>query len=163
MRRYGEGEQLLQQGLARLPELAKVTRVHLADLKLDEGDPVAARAVLAQIPPDFSYNEDPWVARFMAALYLRDYDEASQAIAVTPANFNPDAFIGQPRARGDNQKAQAAFAAARKSLDATWDNDPKDESYFAQVAALDAGLDRKEKAIREAKHAVELMPISKAS
>jgi TolB-like protein/Tfp pilus assembly protein PilF len=172
MRRYGEEEQWLQQGLSRLPELTNVARAHLANLKLDEGDPVAAREVLAQIPQDFSYNEDPWVARFMTALYLRDYDEASRVIATTPANFR-DAFVGQSpqswadgqiaRARSDKLKAQGAFAAARQSYDATWSNVTKDESYFAQIAALDAGLGRKEKAIREAKHAVELMPISRDS
>ncbi|MFZ3377037.1 MAG: protein kinase, partial [Chthoniobacterales bacterium] len=173
MRRYGEGEQLLLEGLARLPKLTNVTRVHLAQLKLDEGDPVAARAVLAQVPQDFSFDKEPWVARFTAALYLRDYSEASRAVAATPANFNPDTFVGQPpqsradgqiaRARGDKQRAQAAFAAARRSFDTTSSQAPKDESYFTQVATLDAGLGRKEEAIREAKHAVELMPIAKDS
>ena len=38
------------------------------------------------------------------------------------------------RARGDKQKALAVFAAARKKLDATWGDKPKDEEYFAQVA-----------------------------
>ena len=36
-------------------------------------------------------------------------------------------------------------------------------SYFAQVAMLDAGLGRKEDAIREALRAVDLMPIAKDS
>ena len=55
------------------------------------------------------------------------------------------------------------FSAARKKLDATWDDKPKDEGYFAQVAMLDAGLGRKEDAIREALRAVELMPSAKSS
>ena len=63
--------------------------------------------------------------RFKAALYLRDYDAANRVIAATPAKF---AFVygpGQPPeswadgqvalARGDKQKAQAVFAAARKT------------------------------------------------
>ena len=40
---------------------------------------------------------------------------------------------------------------------------PKDADYFAGVAKLDAGLGRKEEAIREARQAVELMPIAKDS
>ena len=37
------------------------------------------------------------------------------------------------------------------------------QSYFADVARLDAGLGRKEDAIREARRAVELVPIAKDS
>ena len=55
------------------------------------------------------------------------------------------------------------FAAARKEVDATWSEKPKDEEYFREVAVLDAGLGRKEDAIREALRAVDLMPIAKDS
>ena len=67
------------------------------------------------------------------------------------------------RARGDKQKALAVFAAARKKMDATWGDKPKDEEDFEVVARLDAGLGRKEDAIREARRAVDLMPIAKDS
>ena len=67
------------------------------------------------------------------------------------------------RARGDKLKAQAAFAAARKKRDATWENKPKDEGDFAKIARLDAGLGRKEEAIHDAWRAVDLMPIAKDS
>jgi tetratricopeptide (TPR) repeat protein len=107
----------------------------------------------------------------MAALYLRDYDAANRVIATTPAKFMDDAFDGPSgwayghvaRARGDKQKALAVFAAARKKLDATWGDKPKDEEYFAKVAMVDAGLGRKEDAMREARRAVDLMPIGKDS
>jgi tetratricopeptide (TPR) repeat protein len=109
----------------------------------------------------------------MAALYLRDYDAANRVIAATPAKFADQALGGQPseswadgqvaRARGDKQKALAAFAAAHKKLDATWGDKPKDDEYFRQVAGLDAGLGRKEEAIRQALRAVDLKPIAKDS
>jgi tetratricopeptide (TPR) repeat protein len=97
--------------------------------------------------------------------YLRDYDAAGQVIAATPAKFaDVDARSwadGQiARARGDKQKVQSVFAAARKWLDAAWD---KHEEYFAVAACFDAGLGRKEEAIREARHAVDLVPIAKDS
>src|SRR5262249_53947693 len=42
-----------------------------------------------------------------------------------------------------------------------WSGDkPKDASYFSSVATIDAGLGRKEEAIREARQAVEIMPIA---
>ena len=42
-------------------------------------------------------------------------------------------------------------------------NTSKDEAYFKRIARFDAGLGRKEDAIREALRAVELMPIAKDS
>jgi tetratricopeptide (TPR) repeat protein len=172
MRRYNEWEQLFAKdaasGLLRDPW----TQLWLAELKLAQGEPVAAQPLLAQVPLEFSPIEWIWRIRFEAALYLRDYDAANRVIAATPAKF---AFVhdGQPpeswadgqvaRARGDEQKAQAVFAAARKRLDATWENKVKDDSYFGAAAELDAGLGRKEEAIREALRAVDLMPIAKDS
>ena len=80
-------------------------------------------------------------------------------IAATPAKLADEAFGGPSgwaegqiaRARGDKQKAQAAFAAAREKMEAQQGDKPKDADYFAGVARLDAGLGRKEEAIREAR------------
>jgi tetratricopeptide (TPR) repeat protein len=140
-------------------------------MKLAQGDPVAARSLLQQVPPEYSGGSWIWDPRFKTALYLRDYDAAKRVIAATPAKFADDAFGGPSdwaeglvaRARGDNQKALAGFAAARKKLEAKLGDKPKDVDYFAGVAPLDAGLGRKEEAIREAQHVVELMPITKDS
>jgi tetratricopeptide (TPR) repeat protein len=165
MRRYKELEQLIAKdaasGLLRDPR----TQSWLAWLKLAQGDPVAAQALLAQVPLEFSPDGYIWTNRFTAALYLRDYDAANRVIAATPAKFA--AVDGQSwaegqiaRARGDKQKAQSVFAAARKWLDGAWE---KHFGYFEFAACLDAGLGRKEEAIREARRAVDLVPIAKDS
>jgi serine/threonine protein kinase/Flp pilus assembly protein TadD len=170
MRRYSEADQLtIKQAASGKPEDPWIKR-RFAEIKLAQGDPVEAQSLLEQIPPDFSPTPLIWSARFRAALYLRHYDAANQVIAATPVKWT-HVFGGQApeswadglvaRARGDKQKAQSVFAAARKRLDATWGDKPKDGSYFAEVARLDAGLGRKEEAIREARRAVELMPIAK--
>src|SRR6266496_3189969 len=65
------------------------------------------------------------------------------------------------RARGDKEKALTAFAAAREKMEAQQGDKPKDAPYFASVAKLDAGLGRKDEAIREARQAVDLLPIAK--
>jgi tetratricopeptide (TPR) repeat protein len=175
MRRYHELEQLFAKDAARDTEQIPWTRFRLAELKLAEGDPVAAQALLDQVPLDFSPIQVIWAVRFTAALYLRDYDAANRVIAATPAKFADQAFEGQPpeswadgqvaRARGDKQKALAVFAAARKRQEATWETKFKNQSYFALevFASLDAGLGRKEDAIREARQAVDLLPIAKDS
>jgi TolB-like protein/thioredoxin-like negative regulator of GroEL len=164
MRRYNELEQLLAKNAADGTLQDPWTELWLAMIKLAKGDPVAAQALLAQVPLDFSPTQWIWETRFNAALYLRDYDAANRVIAATPASNVDESFEGQvARARGDKQKAQSAFSAARKRLDAKWETTVKDERYFVQIAPIDAGLGRKEEAIREARRAVDLRPIAKDS
>jgi predicted Zn-dependent protease len=174
MRRYYELEQLMTKEAASGGPLEDpYIKMTLADMKLAQGDPVAAQSFLKQVPLDFSPTPGIWDTRFTAALYLRDYDAANEVITAAPAKSAIDAFGGQPpeswadgqvaRARGDKQKALEAFAAARKKMDATWDDKPKEQWYFALAASLDAGCGRKEEAIREALHAVDLKPIGKDS
>ena len=56
-----------------------------------------------------------------------------------------------------------AFADPRETVEAAWASKAKDQLYFREIARIDARLGRKEEAIREARCAVELMPISKDS
>jgi eukaryotic-like serine/threonine-protein kinase len=173
MRRYSELEQrMTKEPASGAPEEARIKHV-LADIKLAQGDPVAAQSLLDEVPLDYSPSMWIWDTRFKTALYLRDYDAANRVIAATPAKWADQTLRGQPpesladgdiaRARGDKQTALSVFAAARKRLDVTWENKPKDESYFADAAILDARLGRKVEAIREALRAVDLMPIAKDS
>jgi TolB-like protein/thioredoxin-like negative regulator of GroEL len=173
MRRYKELEQFLAKDAAKWPVPDPWTSLLIAEMKLAQGDPSAAQSFLEQAPLDFSPTPEIWDTRFMAALYLRDHDAANRVIAATPAKWADDALGGQPpeswadgqiaRARGDTQKALAVFAAARRKVDTIWGNRPKDAYYFEKVARLDAGLGRKEDAIREARRAVELQPIANDS
>jgi serine/threonine protein kinase/tetratricopeptide (TPR) repeat protein len=174
MRRYYEWEQLIKKCAASGTFEGPWIQNWLAQIKLAQGDPVAAQSLLEQVPLDFSPIYLIWETRFDAALYLRDYDAVNRVIAATPAKFADLIFVGQPPesladgqvalARGDKQKALAVFAAARKKVDATWGDDKRnDPTYFERVAVLDAGLGRKDDAIREALRAVNLMPIAKSS
>jgi eukaryotic-like serine/threonine-protein kinase len=164
MRRYNEFEQLVTKdaasGLLRDPW----TQLWLAEVKFDEGDPVAAQSLLEQVPLDFGPIQVIWEIRFKAALYLRDYDAADRVAAAIPVKFAdrwPDGLVAV--ARGDKQKAQSIFLDARKRLDARWGDEVKDALYFWQAARIDAGLGRKEEAIREGQRAVDLKPIAKDS
>ena len=178
--RYDDWEHLLTKADANQPGPDPWYEMALAQIKLDKGDPVAAQALLAKVPLDFSPTDEIWSTRFTAALYLRDYDAASRVIIATPAKFNLGVLHGFPsenvantlptespadglvaRFRGDKAKAEAIFTAARKKFDAAGKSG--DHRYFARVAALDAGLGRKQEAIEEARRAVELMPIVKDS
>jgi TolB-like protein/predicted Ser/Thr protein kinase len=172
MRRYSEAEQFLKRAAASGKLEDPWIKYWLADIKLAQGDPVAAQSLLEQVPIDFSPIGQIWRVRFTAALYLRDYDAANRVIAATPGKWWDLAFNGPfdwaygqvARARGDKQKAVAAFAAARDKEDASQGDKPVDAAdYLAGVASLDAGLGRKEEAIREARRAVDLQPIAEDS
>jgi len=65
------------------------------------------------------------------------------------------------RAKGDSAGATAAFTAARTILEQRLAVKPEHARTLAVLAQVDAGLGRKELAIQEAKHAVDLMPLSK--
>lgn len=172
MRRYSECGQILARSDASGMQDASFVQNLFAVIKLARGDPVGAQSLLEQVPLDFSPGPWIWDTRFTAALYLRDYDAANRIVAATPAkwaeiafdNFSSDWAYGQvARVRGDKQRALAAFAAARQKTHELQSDKPEDAGYLTAVAKYDAGLGRKEDAIREARRAVALMPISKDS
>jgi TolB-like protein/predicted Zn-dependent protease len=157
MRRYSDHEQLVTKDAASGDPWSQSW---LAAIKLARGDPVTAQSLLDQVPLDFSPKDVIWLIRFDAALYLRDYDAASRVIAAGKwADDNRAVVEGElARARGDTQKALAAFAAAREKLDAMLGDKPKSDNfdYLKEVSEIDAGLGRKDQAIREARRAVDL-------
>ena len=171
MRRYSEFEQLIKKEAAS-GGLLPGSFNWLAVTKLAQGDPVAAQSFMEQVPLEFSPGEWIWNTRFKTALYLRDYETANRVIAATPAKWADTAFGEQTsswaegqvaRARGDKQKALAAFADARQKIEVKFGDKPKDAPYLSELGTLDAGLGQKEEAIREARRAVELLPIVKES
>jgi len=175
MRRYSELEQFIKKWAASGgPRTGPLEDPFnwLPMMKLAQGDPVAAQSLLDQVPPEYDPGGWTWDIRIKTVLYLRDYDAVNRVIAANPANSAETgsgetgsgwAYGQIARARGDKQKALAAFAAARQKMEAQQGDKPKDADYFAGAAKLDAGLGRKEEAIREARQAVELMPIAKDS
>jgi eukaryotic-like serine/threonine-protein kinase len=170
MRRYSEWEQLIKKCAANGTFKGPWIQVMLADIKLAQGDPVAAQSLLEQVPLEFNSDASIWAdTRFKAALYSRNYDVANRVIAATPAgnafgHGSENWAYGQvARARGDKETAVAFFATARKKMEAKIADNPNDASYLADLAIVDAGLGRKEEAIREAQQSVNLMPIANDS
>jgi tetratricopeptide (TPR) repeat protein len=65
------------------------------------------------------------------------------------------------RWQGDSAKAQAAFTAARSEVQKTIEKQPELAAALSLLGMIDAGLGRKEEALREGRRACELLPISK--
>jgi serine/threonine-protein kinase len=62
---------------------------------------------------------------------------------------------------GDLEKARSAFNLARAEVAATVERDPKFAPAISFLGMIDAGLGRKEEALREGRYACELLPPSK--
>src|SRR5438874_10497347 len=63
--------------------------------------------------------------------------------------------------QGDSGKAQPAFTAARREVEKTVERQPDFAAALSLLGMIDAGLERKEEAIREGRRGCELLPISK--
>ena len=61
----------------------------------------------------------------------------------------------------DENKAHSAFAAVRAEQEKIVQAQPDYGPAVCILALIDAGLGRKEEALREIRHAVELMPVTK--
>src|SRR5262249_24940295 len=175
MRRYSELEQFIKKQAGSGGSLVGAIEDPfnwLALTKLAQGDPVAAKSLLEQLPVEYSPGEWTSDIRFKTALYLRDYAAANR-IAANPTGDANNALAGGTgsgwncglvaRARGDKQKALAVFAAARKELETKLADKPDDLDVLVEISKVDAGLGRKEEAISEARRAVDLLPIAKSA
>jgi serine/threonine-protein kinase len=65
------------------------------------------------------------------------------------------------RCQGDSAKARTAFTAARREVEKTVEQQPDFAAALSLLGMIDAGLERKEEALREGRRGCELLPISK--
>jgi len=65
------------------------------------------------------------------------------------------------RWQGDSARAQTAFTAARSNVEKIVEKQPDFAAALSLLGVIDAGLGRKEEAVREGRRACELLPISK--
>ncbi len=129
------------------------------------------REVLAKNPEmDIGGGQTP--VRVFLALVDRNFAEAEQLLAASSREdfqdidysfYYPKAWFEAmiARAKGDSARAAEAFSTARTVLEKRLAIKPEDARTLAVLAQVDAGLGRKELAIQEAQHAVDLMPLSK--
>ncbi len=127
---------------------------------------------LAEAPPDLDVAGGETPVRILVALVRHDFAAAARLLAASPRNTFQEVdfsfYYPRPwyeaiiaRAAGDQDKAHAAFTAARKILEQRLTIKPDDARTIAVLAQVDAGLGEKERALAEAQHAVELMPLSR--
>ncbi|HEX9614819.1 MAG TPA: protein kinase, partial [Bacteroidota bacterium] len=137
-----------------------------------KSDLEGARAILATAVQKKVPNPDRHIEKFIARLeYLgRNYQKADEVLrsagpiaADDQYYFVPSSLLRGLMARfvGNTTRAAVLFDSARVNLEAMIKADRSDTRYYSALAIALAGLGRKEDAIKKAREAVDLMPISK--
>ena len=116
------------------------------------GGQTPARALLAMIDGNYAEAE-----RVLAASPRKDFQDIDFSFYYPKAWF--EAMIA--RAKGDSVRATTGFRECRAILEQRLVVKPEHARTIAVLAQVDAGLGQKDLAIREAQHAIDLMPISK--
>jgi TolB-like protein/Tfp pilus assembly protein PilF len=171
LRRYAEEQTMLNRLLAIEPNDAD-TKVWRAFAEFDwKADTRPLHQSIDEIrqksPVALQKVSDSW---FYCALAERDAGAAANAIAALGNNrvgndvakYSPRFLEGLiARMTKDDDKARAAFTAARAEQETQVQTHPDDAGALAVLGLIDAALGRKEEALREGRRAIELLPVEK--
>jgi tetratricopeptide (TPR) repeat protein len=135
------------------------------------GDTGPLREILTKYPDmEFAGGHTPF--RAWMAMLDGNYAEAERLLAASPRKdfqdidfsfyFPKSWYEGMiARAKGDGAKATAAFQECREILAQRLVVKPEHARTIAVLAQVYANLGQKDLAVREAQHAIDLMPTSK--
>jgi TolB-like protein/class 3 adenylate cyclase/Flp pilus assembly protein TadD len=171
LRRYADAELVLDRAIALEPK-DSTTRAYRASMELEwhaETQPLSStiRAILAEDPREGQNVAELWLR---GSLCERDLDGATRALAAMPSAGCHEDWVPFPRAwcegvvarvKGDKAAARAAFTTARTEAAKLVADQPDYPEALCVLGLADAALGKKEDAIREARRAIELLPVSK--
>ena len=173
LRRYADMAAVLDRALAIAPKDVHM-RVERALVDLDwraDSRPLhtTIEAILVEDPGAAATLANHWL---VLALCERDPVAAAQAlVALSDNTFGPEVIpLYRPfgegvvaRVRGDAAAARAAFTVARVQQEEATRAQPDYAPALCALGLIDAGLGRKEEALREGRRAVELLPVARDS
>lgn len=165
LRRYPQAQHALDRSLVLEPDQGMAYVLKVWNTWLWKGDLDATRSLVNDLPQvhDWRLME----LRFLQSLYERNYDAALSTLAPWSGEWMRTLILARPvvlfdaqvrRLRGDLAGARASFDEARVLLEAEVQATPSDGRLRASLGVAYAGLGRKADALREARHALELMP-----
>src|SRR5205809_660770 len=175
LRRYAEAKPWLARALAFEPNDA-FTKVWLA--YVDFAWKADTRPLHQTIDSIRATNPAavPSIAEFWLVCALGERDAAAAKDALIALGEEPMTFavenvpFNRPFAEGviarmteDHEKARSAFTAARAEQEKIVQAQPNFGPALCALGLIDAGLGRKEEALREGRRAVELLPVEKDS
>jgi tetratricopeptide (TPR) repeat protein len=171
LRRYAEQRLWLDRLLALQPDDA-VTKVILAEIDFQSrADTRPLHRTIDSVRATNPAAIRDIVQWLHCALAERDSAAATAALVAAredPVDLGDDVFCTRPFVEGiiarmvkNDQKARLAFTAARAEQETIVKDQPDFAPGWCVLGLIDAALGRKEEALREGRHAVELMPMEK--
>ncbi len=165
-RKFDEAERFYDRSISLAPDLTFAYACQAHGFWL-QGRVADAEAVIAEMPT----RSDPinWRFLLVAKLYTGDYAAAREALERAPHEFYRDVLEYAPRALYEAEihaledrdaEARAAYERAVAAIEQELELLPEDDRLYSSLAAAYAGLGRDDEAVRAARHAAELVPIS---
>jgi tetratricopeptide (TPR) repeat protein len=165
------------EGYDRLIELLPdqpILKVEKSWVAAARGDLGPLRLAIAALPASMAEVKAVLTMRLWIALDDRNWAQAKEIVEKFKGGEDHAAFafgrrpvpvgcysILIARFEGENAGANPSFAQVRQQLNQKVQTSPESANFLSQLAVVDALLGDKEKAIAEAKRAVEMLPISK--
>ena len=171
MRRWPEAARAAARFRAISPDslVAKIQTAYVAFQ--GQGDTKALRHELADVPAGRDPDGIVTSCRWEGAMMERDYRGAAEILEASPltamdyllGGSTPKSFLEgcTALARGDQAKAQKAFAAAAIDFEKATRESPQSAESHANLGLCYAFMGRREEAMREGRHATELKPEAK--
>jgi len=171
LRRYADQQAVLDRALALRPNELEV-KIDRANVEIDwKANTGPAHRLIDEIhakdPGALQSVADYWL---LCALAERDSAAAANALAALGDNsvgtekikYGPRVMEGLIARMGkDETKARAAFTAARGEQEKLVRANPNDAGALCILGLIDAGLGRKEEALREGRRGVDLLPVQR--
>ncbi|MFN2621559.1 MAG: protein kinase [Chthoniobacterales bacterium] len=160
LRQFKEAEELADRVTKHFPADDDVISIYRSYCRLGLGKLEEARAVLENAPVRTVWGTSRLI---QLAVLARDLDRASVLIATLPAEMKYSMLWegAVARMRGEQEKAREFYAGAIVHYETTLRDHPDDLDALSGLSLAYATLGRKEDALREARRAVDLVPLSR--
>ena len=169
LRRYRESQETWSRYIALTPDAYFPMLIKGYSVMRSEGTTDTLAAALRRIPPDWDGNGMATHARVEVARIRRRPAEALAALVSSKPGVSQDNMIFRPHSlframayanAGDSTAARANYDSAHAMLEDSLRAHPRDPRLHIALGMVMTGLGRKNEAIRSARRAMELAPIS---
>jgi serine/threonine-protein kinase len=171
LRRYPEADRAFGQSVSVAPDPTDERVTHAVNTALWKGDLAPLRAAKQSIAPGSDayvgnapsfYNAEWWSRDYAAAVRMAQESKADSWSDANNIVLPRDLYLAQALAAMDDAaKAQVAYANVAKTMTAALVQQPDNFEQHLALALAEAGLGRKDDALREGRRAAELMPVSR--
>ncbi len=171
--RYADFDRMMAITISLAPEEEKfASRLERANGVVEQrADLAPLRSILSESPENQDAEPERRSYHFFLKLCERDAEGLRHLLAAhdepgdDPSERYPAAWFEAVAAkmRGDEAAARTAFTAARLVKERAFAQRPTSGEYLSDLAVIDAGLGRKDDALREARRACEMLPYETAA